>query len=282
MYCKECGTKIADDSKFCTSCGTKQSFNPEKEIKNQAISNPNQANKSSGRKQEKEFGKQGINPGKYDYSYKKDKAPIIIGVIILIINIFVYAFNKGVSEEAYITLRVAALVLSVVITIACVKIAKLLNRVGLGWGVFAFFLPPVALIVIGLQKKKLYSLGYDRKSDAEMSKENNNIAFRLAKVKKHQEALFLANKSIDLNPNNHLAYDTRGCIKYFLKDYAGALNDLNKSIELDSKEGIKFYHRGFIYKDVRKLEEALKDWNIALEKGYSKAENAIKNNEQEV
>lgn len=116
------------------------------------------------------------------------------------------------------------------------------------------------------------------KSDENKSIENNNIAFRLKTEKMYQEALFLANKSIKLNPKSHAAYDTRGVIKYHLKNYTGALNDLNKSIELDSKQAVKFYNRGNIYKEIGKIENALKDWSIALEMGYNAAETAIKNN----
>jgi hypothetical protein len=92
------------------------------------------------------------NP-KYDYNYKKDSAPIVVGTIVILISIILAASRAKINEEDYRNYLAFACVLRIVFTIWSVQIAKNLNRDPVGWGIFAFVLPGIALFVIGLQKK---------------------------------------------------------------------------------------------------------------------------------
>lgn len=354
MYCKNCGMQINNDSKFCTSCGTKQIVIVDNEIKEAtSVSQPIQSKalgientvkkielflgipnsmiigyliwfsihlilllisaRDSGSRfwpfnrysniDDYDFSEfflyvlipligiviygivgysnnaKSAQNERYDNSYKRDMTPTIIGLLAIFANFFIIAYGLKLKEaDELLSVSSISLALRICVTTWCVNIAKTLNRNKTGWGLFAFFLPDIALISIGMQKKILYSRNYFTKTIEGKSTENNNIASDLAEEKKYLEALFFSDKSIEFNPNNHSAYDTRGWIKHSLEDFSGALKDLNKSIELDDEHAIKFYHRGCIYKEIGKIEESFKDWNISAKMGSNDAKNAIKNN----
>lgn len=56
------------------------------------------------------------------------------------------------DEETIITLRIIGLIVRILITIYCVNKAANLNRSQLGWGLFGFFIPIVAVIWIQFMK----------------------------------------------------------------------------------------------------------------------------------
>jgi hypothetical protein len=98
---------------------------------------------------------------KYDLSYNTDTTPTIIGIGILILTIFLNLAFSGdevnyvnQSNEMYTVLSVSSFILRIAVTIWVVNIAKSLNRDHSLWGLFAFFLPPLCLIIIG-QKRRL-------------------------------------------------------------------------------------------------------------------------------
>ncbi len=84
MYCKNCGTQIENDSKFCFSCGTNV----------ESISNGlnNQTNKE---KEQTVFNQDSKNlilkVEKFDSSYKwNNEAPLVIGIIIFLSNLLLF------------------------------------------------------------------------------------------------------------------------------------------------------------------------------------------------
>ena len=60
----------------------------------------------------------------------------------------------------------------------------------------------------------------------------NNLAWSKYKIGKYKDALLDINQSIILNNEYSNAFDTRGHIKYELKDFEGACADMKKSISL--------------------------------------------------
>jgi hypothetical protein len=100
-----------------------------------------------------------VNP-KYDVTYDKDiegtYAGILLGVFTLGVNYWVGS-AKFSSEEAFnstmMFLRIASLIIRIIIVFYVIEIAKRQNRNTTGWGWFAFFMPTISLIIIGLQKK---------------------------------------------------------------------------------------------------------------------------------
>lgn len=268
MYCRNCGKQIDYNSKYCSYCGTKLTSIIDNDIKESS-------NISSFSQQKENNNIKEIY--RYDYLYERDLRPLITGILMFFVNLIII-FSGWILIEVNIILSLLSLVLRILITIWCVNIAQKLNRNETGWGFLAFFLPVLALILIGIKKKFLYSKDYPTMASEDKSIENNNIAFRLAKENKYLDALFFADKSIEFNPHNHAAFDTRGYIKYFLKDFKSALEDFNKSIELEDNHAVKYFHRGNVFKEIGKIEDALEDWQIAAEMGLDDAKTAIMNN----
>ena len=143
----------------------------------------------------------------------------------------------------------------------------------------------VLIIIFAVRSKKkssLYGSNYAKLSNEKKSTVNHSISINFFKKKNYQEALKYVNRSIELYPKNHFAYDSRAEIKYYLHDFTGALIDVERSLQLDASEAIKFYHRGFIHKSLGNFDKAISDWKIAFEMGYQDAEVPLKNNAPEV
>jgi len=95
-----------------------------------------------------------IPPKKYDDSYDKEIFALFIGVIILLYNIAVIAEWVTFKKEAERTALIIMTIVRVIAAVWVATIAKSQNRTPAIWAIFAFFLPPIALIIIGLTNKK--------------------------------------------------------------------------------------------------------------------------------
>lgn len=161
MFCKYCGKQIDDDSTFCSFCGLKQSAlvkqdsNADRSIFNSpgqsGTYNLNKSNSTSFRQQQT----------KYDSTYEKELEVTLVGVIGFIV-FFVLNWPGALNfetEESYKQALVIFSLLSLVyrfIVIVWIKnIATRQNRDAVSWQIFGFFLPSLALIVIGSLRKKI-------------------------------------------------------------------------------------------------------------------------------
>lgn len=148
MYCKSCGIEIDVDSQFCSYCGSKQSeLNRPKSDKH----NPEQTGTQIHTQSDKER--------KYDLTYSKETDATVYGafflafqLVIIIIQPFKFESIDSYNQSRAIAALVA-LFYRIFIIYWVVNIANRQNRETLGWGLFAFFLPSIALIIIGQQKK---------------------------------------------------------------------------------------------------------------------------------
>jgi tetratricopeptide (TPR) repeat protein len=294
MYCKHCGITIADDSTFCSKCGTKQSLNitidtGKSNIETRKTSQNDVAAKTQVKKNEISFTKpfasqkfRAKNEEKYDNTFQQDSYPIIFGILSILLFWVVIIVGSLIMPE--IEIQIYSIYAYIFIgtrigfTIWCYRIARTLNRNTALWWWFAFLFPAIALIIIGTKKKLLYKKDYQYLSLEKKSIVNDTIAVNFMKNKYFKEAMRLIEISIELNPNNSDAFDTRGRIKYFCEDYSNALEDIHKSIQLNSEKAIKFYHRGYIYYELGDLENANKDWEISAKMGFYDAEIALKEN----
>ena len=157
MYCKSCGIKIDDDSKFCSTCGTKQSI---------VIKPINCIDLSI-----KEYPTSGknnfiVNKKNTEY-YSKDSDATALGVLLIIIFGFIYylSYDKTFHIEDVIFYFVVSLIFKIISIIKVVNVAKRQNRNQTFWGIFAFIVPALALIIIG-QTKKLFDY-YEQKGNDE-------------------------------------------------------------------------------------------------------------------
>lgn len=94
---------------------------------------------------------------KYDYSYEKETGNTTAGVFLLLpfeFTLFVPLFDPpSESPEFIVVPAICLLVIRIFAVIQCVKVAERQNRNKGGWGFFAFFMPSIALIIIGLLRK---------------------------------------------------------------------------------------------------------------------------------
>ena len=283
MYCKSCGKQIDDDSKFCSFCGTKHTLNfvtsGTKPIIEERPITKQVANQQTEKKEIKQVGV----AQKYDLTYKKEVSARIVGILLVIFiavdfvfgQVFVKLNNINV-DTAIEFLGVFTVVIRIISTVWVVAIAKRQNRNTGGWAILAFLTPAIILIIIGSTKKLLYPSNYNAMNNEAKSQINNNIAFAFMQKKDYNNALYMADIAISLYSENHFAYDTRGNIKYFLKQYDEALNDINVSINLDSTHSIKYFHRGYVKKELGDSDGACSDWRLALTNGYGDAKEPLK------
>ena len=89
----------------------------------------------------------------YDENYDKETSATFAGVAIIVFQVIVIVSGGIKSESAYSIISTFSVILRIGITVWVVNIAKSQNRNQTSWGFFAFFLPTIALIVIGLLKK---------------------------------------------------------------------------------------------------------------------------------
>lgn len=100
---------------------------------------------------------------KYDLNYERDFSPTLVGItmVIFLLQHYFININDGSNGNLYLNdavFSIVSFVVRVVVTIWVHSISYKLNRNTIGWSIFAFFLPSIALIVIGFQRKlKRYS-----------------------------------------------------------------------------------------------------------------------------
>lgn len=222
MYCKTCGNQIDLDSVFCSFCGTKQS-----EINKPNSTNferfeytetkPLNVNLSFGRQNQQMSGKEEkiYKQSKYDTDYEKDTDSIFLGALILLISIGIAfvgnsQFDNSDSLNQFRSFTyIGSLIIRILAVVLVTKVANRQNRETFGWGVFAFFLPSLALIIIGLQKKIFLKVEVDEsKSNEENSQLLCEKSIYLLNDKKYNESIRFAEAAIKLDTNNKLAKDT--------------------------------------------------------------------------
>lgn len=173
MFCKSCGKVVDNDSKYCVHCGTKLfSENvPISEQSKKEHSVPITPTMNS----DNILSIKSIN-SIYDTTYQKETDATVFGISLLLPGIIIAftGFPKFESQEGYNQFRVgvsvASLIFRIIATIWVVNIAKRQNRDTTIWGIFAFFIPSIALIIIG-QTKKIFA---ERITNNNLSKEENS------------------------------------------------------------------------------------------------------------
>ncbi|BDI16094.1 hypothetical protein ANSO36C_18960 [Nostoc cf. commune SO-36] len=72
------------------------------------------------------------------------------------------------------------------------------------------------------------------------------------------------NQSIELDPQNALAYNRRGDAYYRLGDYEQAQADSSQAILLNPEDANAYFDRGFAFSELNKYKEAIADYNQAI------------------
>lgn len=75
---------------------------------------------------------------------------------------------------------------------------------------------------------------------------------------KYIDAIQDFDKAIKIHPIDYF-YENRGLCKFFIKDAAGALDDLTEAIKVNCKNTSALFNRGNIYYSLNKYQEAVED-----------------------
>jgi len=86
-------------------------------------------------------------------------------------------------------------------------------------------------------------------------------AHRLAKYK---SALIHFNNAIALDPDNSLAYSSRGAVYVAQGRYSLAIADLDKAISIAPDHADSYFHRGEAYRKTGDMERAAADYTTAI------------------
>ena len=101
---------------------------------------------------------------KYDLKYERDYWFSILGIVLLIFSIVFfhyynyYRYTPGnMLSDVHIRdyIKAISVIIRLVVVFSVSDLAKKLNRDSLAWGIFAFFLPSIILLIIGFQRKRL-------------------------------------------------------------------------------------------------------------------------------
>lgn len=95
--------------------------------------------------------------------------------------------------------------------------------------------------------------------------------FRL--MKNYPEAISNYNKTLELDPNDRVAYNNRGHLFQELKQYNEAISDFSKVIELDPTDRNGYNNRGVIYYYQNEFQKAIEDYSqaIAIDPNFKEA-----------
>lgn len=215
MFCKSCGRQIDNDSTFCSFCGTKQSTDLKPQVQADINHSINTTQKVYSNETNFNNTPNIVRQPKYDPTYKKEEDAITVGIILLVIALIFAIVGpiKFEDRESYGQFRavtaIVSLVLRIFVTIWVVNIAKRQNRETFGWGLFAFLLPSIALIVIATRKKLFANIQIVEGLDNEQnSKILSDKAQEFYNENKYSESIRFSEKAIELNPNNEIATDT--------------------------------------------------------------------------
>lgn len=80
----------------------------------------------------------------------------------------------------------------------------------------------------------------------------------------HEDAIAAYTRSIELNPDNYLAYHNRGLSYDHLHKYKEAVNDYIKSIDLNPGYTAAYNNRGAAYHHLKEYSKALEDYSKAI------------------
>ena len=103
-------------------------------------------------------------------------------------------------------------------------------------------------------------------------------------LKDYQAAINDFTQTIKINPNDAIAYSSRGIPHVYLKDYQAAINDFTKAIKINPNLAAAYAGRGVVRFNLKDYQQAIPDLEKASElykqqgneQLYQEAQNVIK------
>jgi len=91
-----------------------------------------------------------------------------------------------------------------------------------------------------------------------------NAAHTMYEEKKYAECIPFLNRAIELNPEYTTAFNSRGNIYLYLKEYHWTIRDCNRAIELNPDYALAYHNRGYAYDELKQYERAITDYDQAI------------------
>jgi hypothetical protein len=128
------------------------------------------------------------------------------------------------SEVPYFGIIVIYLAVTIAITVWVVKIVKKLNRSPLTWGIFAFFFPPITLIVLGFQDYKIK----DKYIKGIVDQARLDFNTELLNIKNTQDLTAGQLKEVELKLKEKYSYDLQKKIRESMSDLSDSSDGQEK------------------------------------------------------
>jgi len=218
------------------------------------------------------------NSSKYDLTYEKESEATALGITLLVIPIALQLSGviKFDSTESYNQARAVFMMFSlffrIAITFWVVHIASRQNRNSTGWGWFAFFLPSIALIIIGQLKKLRLKIELDGSLPIP---QQISILFTKANElfsdNRYSECVELLNKAIEIDSENANCIRLRAITNNLLKNYPKAKLDFTFLIEKGKFLSEANYHLGNLAIIEFNRELSISYWTKAKEQNNDDA-----------
>ena len=93
----------------------------------------------------------------------------------------------------------------------------------------------------------------------------NREGERCYSLKQYKEAVENYTRAIQLQANNSIFYNNRGCSYDNLGEYDKAISDYNKAIRLDPQDASVYVNQGYLFAKLEKYDEAISDYCKAIE-----------------
>jgi len=223
-----------------------------------------------------------ISNSKYDLTYRKEGEATFLGVLLLVVPIALNLSGviKFETEESYNQARmfwgIGSVVLRIAVAAWVVNISSRQNRNSTGWGWFAFFLPSIALIIIGQLKKLRLNIEIDGSLPIN---QQSAILFEKANQfysdSRFSESVEVLNKAIEIDRNNYDCIKLRGLANYQLKHYDKARTDFETLIQKEQFPAIVNYYLGNIEILDYHREKAIEFWLKAKDNKSEKAQTQL-------
>lgn len=218
----------------------------------------------------------------FDLTYEKETEATYYGILLIIVLTIIRVTGAITFEtvESYnqgkVIIVIISLVLRIAVTFWVVNIAKRQNRNSTGWGWFAFFIPILALIVIGLLKKLKLKITIDGNLP---TNEQVEILYTKAdefyKNERFSECIELMNAALDIDDNSHQCIILKAKVLFSNKDYVSSKNEFNLLIEKGQFISGSLYYLGNIEMALSNRDLAIDYWLKSKKEGNSKADNKL-------
>jgi tetratricopeptide (TPR) repeat protein len=212
---------------------------------------------------------------KYDLSYQKEIEATIYGVILLVAPVVIQFSNIVIfeTEEMYNQVRVGSAIFALLIRIQVAfyvrNIALRQNRNSTSWSWFGFFLPSIAMIIIGLSKKlhlkftvdgnlpKVEQIAILYQKAVELHSDNRNL-----------ESVLIIDKILKIDEFSYKGIRLRGLCNFQLGEYEKAKKDFETLVNNSKYLGESNYYLGRLALFENDYNSATLFWEKAIDNGF--------------